>query len=147
MLQPSCKISAMCHKATHEHRANSENEKKQKIDRGYDSSQCIVCSPLEVTMTPFRCNLYEETYGFYLSRESKITLLCCLKKNQVFWLPLEMKNLILDFFKKTFYPLHIYNSVTKRHFEKCPVCASRVVKFIDEHTCPEHIVLRRPLRN
>jgi len=147
MTTPLTKMNVMCPNAPHEHRANSNKEKQEKLDKGFNPSLCIVCSPSKVVMPPFKCDAYEQTYTRYLSRESKIELMCCLNKKAEYWLPLELKWMILEYFKKPFYPLHIYNSITKSHFEKCPVCACRVVNFVDEHTCPHHVVLRKPKIN
>ena len=80
----------------------------------------------------------------YLTRDAKITMLCILNRNNTFhWLPTELHRFIMGYFKTPGNPLWIYNEKTKKHYEKCKECAKKLVNFVDTHSCPHHIVIRK----
>lgn len=139
------KIYNMCPKASHSHRINTIEEAEKKQKSGFIKEMCVKCHP-DKNLFPYSCEKYLREHPFRLSRESKITLLISLKRMKPcsqFWLPPELHRYIIEYFKKPFYPLSVFNSITKHHFESCRICGENVVKFIDKHSCSNHVVIRK----
>lgn len=137
-------ITSMCPKGTHTHRKNTLHEREKKIKDGFTPNSCIVCHPGK-RIFDFGCPNYPYNDVIYLTRESKIALMCSLNRfsvNWQIWVPLEIQWMILDFFKMEVNPYHIYDLVTKSHFEKCKYCGEKLIQYLDENSCPHHIIIR-----
>lgn len=140
---PITKIYAMCPNGAHVHSRDNPEKALKKIAEGFTPEMCIICNP-EKNLINFQCDKYGYYSRFYLSRESKINLLCALsRRDSPYWLPTELHRFILNYFKNDVYPLWIHNEVTKRHFEKCSKCGENLINFIDKHSCSNHIVVRK----
>ena len=139
------KIYNMCPKATHVHRRETSEERCKKVKLGFTKEMCVKCHP-EKNPFPYSCEKYLRENPFRLSTESKITLLISLKRmkpGSQFWLPPELHRYIIGYFKKPFYPLSVFNSITKYHFETCSHCGEKVLEFVDNHSCSNHVVIRK----
>lgn len=136
-------IHAMCPKGTHIHCADNPEKAAKKLTEGFTPKMCIICNP-EKNLLNFQCEKYGYYSDFYLSRESKITLLCAMSRREsAHWLPTELHRFIYQYFTNNKTPLWIHNEETKLHFEKCGDCGERLINFIDQHSCPHHIVIRK----
>lgn len=139
------KIYNMCPKASHSHRKDTIEETEKKVKLGFTKEMCVKCYP-EKNPFPYTCEKYLREHPFHLSRESKITLIITLKKikpDSQLWLPPELHRYIIAYFKKPFYPLSVFNKITKRHFETCSTCGENLVKFVENCSCSNHVVIRK----
>ena len=136
-------IHALCPRADHVHCADTAEKAAKKLSEGFTPKMCIICNP-EKNLINFHCKDFVYNSRFYLTRDAKITILCILnRKNTFHWLPTELHRFIMCYFKTPGNPLWIYNETTKKHYEKCKECAKNLVNFVDTHSCPHHIVIRK----
>ena len=138
-------IGAMCPNGTHTHRKNTEIERNKKIKDDFTPEMCIICHPNKMLLG-FGCLNYPYKNVLYLTRESKIALMCVFKRfcvNEQIWIPLEIQWMILNLFKMEVNPFQIYNLVTKTHFEKCSYCGEKLIEYLDKNSCPHHMIVRR----
>ena len=142
---PITAIYCMCPKGNHMHRKNKEVEYTKKMKDGFTPERCIICHPKKMIFD-FGCPNYPYKNVLYMTRESKIALMCAFKRfieNKQIWIPFEIQLLILDYFKQETNPLQIYDEVTKTHFEKCSYCGEKLIEYLDDNSCPHHIIVRR----
>lgn len=138
-------ITSMCPKGNHMHRKSTQVEHTKKIKEGFTPDKCIICHPSKMIFD-FGCPNHPYKDSFYLTRESKIALMCSLKRFSVdkhIWIPLEIQWMILDFFKGVMNPFKIYDLVTNTHFQKCSYCGEKLIEYLDKNSCPHHISIRR----
>lgn len=138
-------ITSMCPKGNHTHRKNNKTESIKKNKDGFTSNMCIICHPSKMIFD-FGCPNHPYKDDFYLTRESKIALMCSFKRFsevQQIWIPLEIQWMILNVFKMEVNPLQIYDFAIKTHFEKCSYCGEKLIEYLDKNSCPHHIIIRR----
>ena len=138
-------ITSMCPKGNHTHRKNNIAESIKKNKDGFTPNMCIICHPSKMIFD-FGCPNHPYKDSFYLTRESKIALMCSLKRfseNKEILIPIEIQWMILDFFKGVMNPFKIYDLVTNTHFQKCSYCGEKLIEYLDKNSCPHHITIRR----